>query len=128
LFVLQSELVSLDLAAAVLLSENTTDKTVSKEADVLPRCQQCNPDGQSEAAGVKSGQLKTKVRRLYDIANILTSLGLICKVGSCDRSIRKLAFKYTGPNIEAALFSDQGKSKILPSLHPLTSVVARTHS
>lgn len=107
---------NLDLAAAVMLSENTADKTVSKDADTLPCCQQFNPNGYSEPAEIKSGQFKTKVRRLYDIANILTSLGLICKVDSSESSIRKQAFRYTGPNIEAALFSDQGKSKILPSV------------
>jgi hypothetical protein len=102
-------LVNLDLAAAIILSENVADKTISTEVDVLPCCQQSGLDGQSELAGIKSGQFKTKVRRLYDIANILTSLGLICKVTTSDSNIRKPAFRYTGPNIEAALFSDQGK-------------------
>jgi hypothetical protein len=108
--------VNLDLAAAVLLNENTVDKNVSEEADVLPCCQQSNPDGKSGPCGTKAGQFKSKVRRLYDIANILTSLGLICKVHSSDSNMRKPAFRYTGPQIEAALFSDQGKSNNLPSL------------
>jgi hypothetical protein len=108
--------VNLDLAAAVLCSENIVDKNESDEADVLPCCQQSNPDGQSEPVGTKSRQFRSKVRRLYDIANILTSLGLICKVHRSESSSRKPAFRYTGPQIEAALFSDQGKGNILPSL------------
>lgn len=107
---------NLDLAAAVMLSVNTVDKTVSKDADTLPCCQQSNPDGHSEPAIIKSEQFNTKVRRLYDIANILTTLGLIRKVDSSERRICEQAFRYTGPNIEAALFSDQGKSKIFPSV------------
>jgi hypothetical protein len=98
--------VNLDLAAAVLFG----DKNVSEEGDVLLCCQQSNPDGHLQPVGTKAGQLKTKVRRLYDIANILTSLGLICKVRSYDINIRKPAFRYTGPQVEAAYFSDQGKS------------------
>lgn len=113
---MQSELVNLDLAAAVLCSDFTGDKNMSEKADVLPCCQQSNPDGQSEPVGTKAGQFRPKIRRLYDIANILMSLGLICKVHSSDSNIRKPAFRYTGPQIEAALFSDQGKSNILPSL------------
>ena len=45
-------------------------------------------------------RLKTKVRRLYDIANVLTSLGLITKVENPTNSMRKPVFTYTGPFIE----------------------------
>uniref|UniRef100_A0A3B4BAK2 Transcription factor E2F7 n=1 Tax=Periophthalmus magnuspinnatus TaxID=409849 RepID=A0A3B4BAK2_9GOBI len=40
---------------------------------------------------------KTKVRRLYDIANVLTSLGLIKKVHVREERGRKPAFKWRGP-------------------------------
>ncbi|KAK5877018.1 hypothetical protein CesoFtcFv8_026307 [Champsocephalus esox] len=40
---------------------------------------------------------KTKVRRLYDIANVLTSLGLIQKVHVREERGRKPAFKWLGP-------------------------------
>ncbi|KAJ0057703.1 hypothetical protein NL108_012931, partial [Boleophthalmus pectinirostris] len=40
---------------------------------------------------------KTKVRRLYDIANVLTSLGLIKKVHVREERGRKPAFKWLGP-------------------------------
>ena len=42
----------------------------------------------------ESSQLKTKVRRLYDIANILSSLSLIQKTHMSDS--RKPAFKWLG--------------------------------
>ncbi|XP_061769976.1 transcription factor E2F7 [Nerophis ophidion] len=40
---------------------------------------------------------KTKVRRLYDIANVLTSLGLIQKVHVREERGRKPAFRWLGP-------------------------------
>ncbi|KAG8439715.1 hypothetical protein GDO86_005767 [Hymenochirus boettgeri] len=42
-------------------------------------------------------KFKTKVRRLYDIANVLTSLRLIKKVHVTDERGRKPAFKWIGP-------------------------------
>eukprot|EP00795_Rhopilema_esculentum_P005078 gene5078-195_t len=42
------------------------------------------------------GKTRTKVRRLYDIANILTSMRLIEKTGS-----RKAAFKWVGVDLES---------------------------
>lgn len=38
-----------------------------------------------------------KVRRLYDIANVLTSLNLIKKVHMSEEKGRKPAFKWLGP-------------------------------
>ncbi|XP_071941028.1 uncharacterized protein, partial [Antedon mediterranea] len=46
----------------------------------------------------ESSKLKTKVRRLYDIANILTSLQLIKKVHVTETRGRKPAFKWIGPH------------------------------
>ena len=51
--------------------------------------------------------MKTRIRRLYDIANILQSLQLIQKVQITEsHGAKKPAFEYIGPNI-----SDMGKSK-----------------
>ncbi|KAJ4450418.1 hypothetical protein ANN_01842 [Periplaneta americana] len=109
----KSELVNLDLAATILISENILDKNIGEDcntsSDILPCCQRSDPDGESELSSMKAGRLKTKVRRLYDIANVLTSLGLIRKVSSTDNSIRKPAFKYIGPDVEAVMFSDRGE-------------------
>lgn len=41
--------------------------------------------------------LQAKVRRLYDIANVLTSLALIKKVHVTEERGRKPAFKWIGP-------------------------------
>lgn len=41
-----------------------------------------------------------KIRRLYDIANVLTSIGLIKKYNINDVNISKPAYKYTGPNVD----------------------------
>ncbi|XP_072914858.1 uncharacterized protein [Hemitrygon akajei] len=51
-------------------------------------------EGQPEA--VDSSKFKTKIRRLYDIANVLTSLGLIKKVHMNERG-RKPVFQWVGP-------------------------------
>ncbi len=42
---------------------------------------------------------KAKIRRLYDIANVLTSIGLIKKYHFNDVSISKPAYKYVGPDV-----------------------------
>lgn len=49
--------------------------------------------------------LQAKVRRLYDIANVLTSLALIKKVHVTEERGRKPAFKWIGP----VDFSSSGK-------------------
>jgi len=41
-----------------------------------------------------------KIRRLYDIANILASLNLIAKVHVTELRGRKPAFSYIGPDVE----------------------------
>lgn len=50
--------------------------------------------------------LQAKVRRLYDIANVLTSLALIEKVHVTEERGRKPAFKWIGP----VDFSSSGKA------------------
>ncbi|KAJ8381411.1 hypothetical protein SKAU_G00021890, partial [Synaphobranchus kaupii] len=63
--------VTLDIAAKILIEESQDTASHSK--------------------------YKTKVRRLYDIANVLTSLGLIQKVHVKEERGRKPAFKWIGP-------------------------------
>ncbi|XP_027451596.1 transcription factor E2F7 isoform X1 [Zalophus californianus] len=67
----KTKIVTLDVAAKVLIEE-------SQDA----------PD---------HSKFKTKVRRLYDIANVLTSLALIKKVHVTEERGRKPAFKWIGP-------------------------------
>lgn len=57
----------------------------------------CNADNKNCKCMLR---LKTKVRRLYDIANVLTSLGLITKVETQTSSLRKPVFAYTGPSVQ----------------------------
>lgn len=76
--------VSLDQAAVQLLGRSPSD---------------VDPLTVSPAEGDSSKLLKTKVRRLYDIANILSSLRLIEKVHT---SNRKPSFKWLGPAKGAA--------------------------
>uniref|UniRef100_UPI00398F41BD transcription factor E2F7 n=1 Tax=Pristiophorus japonicus TaxID=55135 RepID=UPI00398F41BD len=63
--------VALDIAAKILIEESQQDS-----AD--------------------NSKFKTKIRRLYDIANVLTSLGLIKKVHVTEDRGRKPAFKWVG--------------------------------
>lgn len=80
LFLLAGERpVSLDQAAIQLLGRSPRDT---------------DPLATSPAEGDASKLLKTKVRRLYDIANILLSLNLVEKVHTTNR---KPAYKWLGP-------------------------------
>lgn len=74
-----STAVSLDQAAVQLLGRSPSD---------------AEPLATNPVDGDASKLLKTKVRRLYDIANILSSLRLIEKVHTLNR---KPAFKWLGP-------------------------------
>ncbi|KAG8238665.1 hypothetical protein J437_LFUL018507 [Ladona fulva] len=88
-----SEVITLDNAAKILLGSSGVIKDCHK--------------------------VKTKVRRLYDIANVLSSLELIKKVnaasggdlssGSLMRSNKKPAFQYIGPNVEPKPLPDHAK-------------------
>ncbi|XP_059181607.1 transcription factor E2F7 [Centropristis striata] len=94
----KTQTVTLDAAAKILIEESQDSSSHSK--------------------------YKTKVRRLYDIANVLTSLGLIQKVHVREERGRKPAFKWHGPvefnnsgnaavgntvNVAAATLTDRAK-------------------
>lgn len=68
--------VNLDLSAKLLIGDANIDRT-------------------------ENAKFKTKIRRLYDIANILTSLNLIRKVHVTEIRGRKPAFKYIGPDVDS---------------------------
>ncbi|KAF7649108.1 hypothetical protein LDENG_00146330 [Lucifuga dentata] len=53
--------------------------------------------GEDQVADQDKNKFKTKVRRLYDIANVLRSLKLIEKVHVTEERGRKPAFKWVGP-------------------------------
>ncbi|XP_025097064.1 transcription factor E2F7-like isoform X2 [Pomacea canaliculata] len=56
--------------------------------------------GDADLDKQESSKFKTKIRRLYDIANILTSLRLIKKVHVIEIRGRKPAFEYIGPELD----------------------------
>ncbi|XP_029112194.1 transcription factor E2F8 isoform X2 [Scleropages formosus] len=53
--------------------------------------------GEDHVTDLDKSKFKTKIRRLYDIANVLSSLELIKKVHVTEDRGRKPAFKWTGP-------------------------------
>ncbi|NXT00971.1 E2F8 factor, partial [Jacana jacana] len=55
--------------------------------------------GEDQLEDLDKSKFKTKIRRLYDIANILSSLELIKKVHVTEERGRKPAFKWTGPEV-----------------------------
>ncbi|KAM4846045.1 transcription factor E2F8 isoform 2-T4 [Thomomys bottae] len=55
--------------------------------------------GEDHVEDLDKSKFKTKIRRLYDIANVLSSLNLIKKVHVTEERGRKPAFKWTGPEI-----------------------------
>ncbi|XP_055670478.1 transcription factor E2F8 isoform X2 [Falco peregrinus] len=55
--------------------------------------------GEDQLEDLDKSKFKTKIRRLYDIANVLSSLELIKKVHVTEERGRKPAFKWTGPEI-----------------------------
>lgn len=67
------QIVSLEIAAKILIGEDQIDD-------------------------LDKSKFKTKIRRLYDIANVLSSLGLIKKVHVTEERGRKPAFQWTGPD------------------------------
>ncbi|KAM4723190.1 transcription factor E2F8 [Rhinophrynus dorsalis] len=53
--------------------------------------------GEDQLEDLDKSKFKTKIRRLYDIANVLSSLDLIKKVHVTEEKGRKPAFQWTGP-------------------------------
>ncbi|XP_060033024.1 transcription factor E2F8 isoform X1 [Erinaceus europaeus] len=67
--------------------------------------------GEDHVEDLDKSKFKTKIRRLYDIANVLSSLELIKKVHVTEERGRKPAFKWTGPEISP---NHSGISPIIP--------------
>ncbi|KAM6158522.1 transcription factor E2F8 [Rhynchocyon petersi] len=98
LFLVSSpQIVSLEIAAKILIGEDHVEDS-------------------------DKSKFKTKIRRLYDIANVLSSLDLIKKVHVTEERGRKPAFKWTGPEISP---KPSGPSPVIP-LQPSESEVRRS--
>ncbi|NXC06100.1 E2F8 factor, partial [Orthonyx spaldingii] len=55
--------------------------------------------GEDQLEDLDKSKFKTKIRRLYDIANVLSSLKLIKKIHVTEERGRKPAFTWTGPEV-----------------------------
>ncbi|XP_051030233.1 transcription factor E2F8 [Phodopus roborovskii] len=75
--------------------------------------------GEDHVEDVDKSKFKTKIRRLYDIANVLSSLDLIKKVHVTEERGRKPAFKWTGPDISP---NTDGSSPAVPLATPFSEV------
>ncbi|XP_050969612.1 transcription factor E2F8 isoform X1 [Labeo rohita] len=76
--------------------------------------------GEDHVVDQDKNKFKTKIRRLYDIANVLTSLELIKKVHVTEDRGRKPAFKWTGPE-DLPSSKDLGTSASSSTSRPLES-------
>ncbi|KAG8438427.1 hypothetical protein GDO86_008924 [Hymenochirus boettgeri] len=72
--------------------------------------------GEDQLEDLDKSKFKTKIRRLYDIANVLTSLNLVKKVHVTEEKGRKPAFQWTGP--ESFTDSHDAENVFTPTTHP----------
>ncbi|XP_033913410.3 transcription factor E2F8-like [Acipenser ruthenus] len=80
--------------------------------------------GEDQVVDLDKSKFKTKIRRLYDIANVLSSLALIRKVHVTEERGRKPAFKWTGPED----FPDVKRTKRLTTPTSVTSGILAPRS
>ncbi|XP_042615497.1 transcription factor E2F8-like [Cyprinus carpio] len=76
--------------------------------------------GEDQVVDQDKNKFKTKIRRLYDIANVLSSLELIKKVHVTEDRGRKPAFKWTGPE-DLPSPKNLGTSTLSSASQPLES-------
>ena len=65
--------------------------------------------------------ISAKIRRLYDIANILATLNLIRKIRITEIRDRKPTYQYIGPDIDNLRDLNGTYLRCLPWLHPSKS-------
>ncbi|KAL7992247.1 hypothetical protein Chor_016503 [Crotalus horridus] len=70
--------------------------------------------GEDHCESLDKSKFKTKIRRLYDIANVLSSLELIKKVHIVEEKGRRPAFKWIGPNVFSDIKDTQPKLDAMP--------------
>lgn len=87
---------SLDWAGRVLLCGEDEDKPSSQSSqDSSSQGTDDDPDAKDQ-----DRQLRNKVRRIYDVANVLSALGLVHKISPKRHSTsRKVLYAYCGPAI-----------------------------
>ncbi|XP_026520535.1 transcription factor E2F8 [Notechis scutatus] len=70
--------------------------------------------GEDHCESVDKSKFKTKIRRLYDIANVLGSLELIKKVHIMEEKGRRPAFKWIGPNVFSDIKDTKPELDVMP--------------
>nr|XP_034973122.1 transcription factor E2F8 isoform X2 [Zootoca vivipara] len=85
--------------------------------------------GEDHVEYLDKSKFKTKIRRLYDIANVLSSLELIRKVHVTEEKGRKPAFKWTGPDVFSEILAAQPESAptAIASSHPAEGKSSKEH-
>ncbi|XP_077785632.1 transcription factor E2F8 isoform X1 [Podarcis muralis] len=85
--------------------------------------------GEDHVEYLDKSKFKTKIRRLYDIANVLSSLELIRKVHVTEEKGRKPAFKWTGPDVFSEILAAQPVSTptATASSHPAEGKSSKEH-
>uniref|UniRef100_A0A8C7WLU0 Transcription factor E2F8 n=1 Tax=Oryzias sinensis TaxID=183150 RepID=A0A8C7WLU0_9TELE len=78
--------------------------------------------GEDHSADQDKNKFKTKVRRLYDIANVLRSLKLIEKVHVTEERGRKPAFEWVGPEEFPQIQKSMAECRKKSVLQPCASV------
>lgn len=100
---LQNKCINLEMAVRVLIDTSNKNKTA------------LSPEQQDR-------QHKSKVRRLYDIANVFISVGLIEKVSGNNTVLKKPVFRYAGP---IKIKKSEEVSVETPPITPLTLLDAQ---
>ncbi|XP_065334280.1 cap-specific mRNA (nucleoside-2'-O-)-methyltransferase 1-like [Cloeon dipterum] len=95
----KKETISLEWAGWVLLCGEDEDNADSKS------------DGDADA----TKQLCNKIRRIYDVVNVLTAVGLVCKLPPKECTRRRPFYRYCGPVIDSL---HSGKKVYVPSAEP----------
>lgn len=83
----------------------TKPKITNKQSFILQKNAKVNLDFAARVihgVTLPEAVMKTRIRRLYDIANILQSLQLIQKVQVTESNgVKKPAFQYIGPDVDS---------------------------
>ncbi|XP_031463202.1 transcription factor E2F8 isoform X2 [Phasianus colchicus] len=79
--------------------------------------------GENQLEDLDKSKFKTKIRRLYDIANVLSSLELIKKVHVTEERGRKPAFKWTGPEVPPNTHATKLERTSAPSISHISESI-----
>lgn len=105
---------------------------VATEAELALMFSDTLPTDKKELEAAAQRGLKTKIRRLYDVANVLTAVGLLEKEEPTNRLRRRPQYRWTGPpradlqKVYAAL-PGECKDRRSPFELPESSVLANIH-